>query len=915
MMEVWNLKKLLSLYALVGGLAIALLAAGADLIGFASLLGENGAWRNHFFLLGLVIAAIGVTTDFAFGERLLFAWLRPIVRDWQGLAKFASLIAQLGLLTVIMRLCYLEHHAFYHQVMSLTFYGFIIHHLLPRAWRLHFFILLSLAGLLSVFGFADSAWLLGISLVLIGICHAPIPFWARVTILLAAGGFLTAARFGYVAVPWTKAIWPILASMFMFRFIIYLYDFKHHKAPVGLVNTLSYFFLLPNVAFPLFPVVDYSAFRRTYYNEDEYRIYQTGIKWMLWGVLHLLLYRYINYYWVIGPEKVHSTYTLVQYMVSNYLLILRLTGQFHLVVGILHLFGFNLPRIMDVFLLSTGFTDYWRRVNVYWKDFIQKVFYYPAYFRMRKVGNTAKLVVATLLGFLVTWFFHAYQWFWIRGAFMLSLPDILFWLCMGLLVLTNSLYEAQYGRKRALVKGAATLREIASKTLRATGVFVVISLLWSLWISPSVSEWFDLLKSAEVTLPELAITLLVVIAGLGSAMLVYEKSLQPSAANPHGGAPAFFRFAAPTAAAILILYFLAQPTYAFRLGASASDLIADLKTDRLNERDAALLERGYYENLTNVSTFNSQLWELYMQKPDDWIPLEETSAVRQTHDFRKYELVPLLNGTVKHAPFITNRWGMRDDDYEQMPPANTYRIAMIGASVAQGSGVLHEESFEYLVEKRLNQEPRGGKYAKYEILNFAVGGYNILQQLAALENKVFDFKPDMLFCMSHTRDEDRLFKFLLETPFQAIPYEGVRQIMRTAGVTADMKTNRAAKLLEPYNGEIMSWAYQRIVENCRARGVVPVWICLPSEPGLKDTKRAASLAAVAAEAGFIVLNLIDAYDSAPGAYLQVTPWDKHPNAKGHRLIANRIYAALLENQDKIPLGFSGAAKLSASKAE
>ncbi|NUO83041.1 hypothetical protein HUU05_23470, partial [candidate division KSB1 bacterium] len=708
----------------------------------------------------------------------------------------------------------------------------------------------------------------------------------------------------------------ILASMFMFRLMIYLYDLKHNLVPrKNLTQTLSYFFLLPNVVFPLFPVVDYSTYCQTYYDSDRYRIYQRGIYWMFRGVVLLILYRYINYYWVIGPEKVHSTSTLVQYMISNYLLILRLTGQFHLVVGILHLFGFNLPRIMDVFLLSTGFTDYWRRVNVYWKDFIQKVFYYPTYFRMRKAGSTTRLVVATILGFGVTWFFHAYQWFWIRGAFLFSLPDMLFWLSMGLLVLANSIYEAKYGRKRALVKGVASLSEIASKALRATGVFVVMSLLWSLWISPSVSDWTDLLASAEVTFPEVGLALLLVTAAIGSAMLVYEKSLKSSAANPLGDAPAFFRFAAPPAAVILLLYFGVQPTYAFRLGTSVSDLIADLKTDRLNERDAALLERGYYENLTHVSTFNSQLSELYMQKPDDWLPLEETNAVRKTEDFRKYELVPFLNGTVKHAPFITNRWGMRDDDYEQMPPAKTCRIAMIGASVAQGSGVLHEESFEYLVEKRLNQERRGGKYAKYEILNFAVGGYNILQQLAALEKKVFDFKPDMLFCVSHTRDEDRLFKFLLETPFQAIPYEGIQQIMSKAGITAGMKTNRAAKLLEPYNAEIMLWAYQRIVAECRARDVVPVWICLPSEPGLKDSKRAASLSAVAAEAGFVVLNLIDAYDSAKGAYLQVTPWDKHPNAKGHRLLANRIYAALLEHQDKIPLGFSAAANLSASKAE
>ena len=41
---------------------------------------------------------------------------------------------------------------------------------------------------------------------------------------------------------------------------------RHDSGHVG--RTLSYFFMLPNACFPLFPVIDYKTFRRNYYDED-----------------------------------------------------------------------------------------------------------------------------------------------------------------------------------------------------------------------------------------------------------------------------------------------------------------------------------------------------------------------------------------------------------------------------------------------------------------------------------------------------------------------------------------------------------------------------------------------------------------------------------------------------------------------
>lgn len=82
---------------------------------------------------------------------------------------------------------------------------------------------------------------------------------------------------------------------------------------------------------------------------------------------------------------------LLQYLISNFLLYLRVSGLFHLVVGMLHLFGFDLPETHKRYLLAASFTDFWRRINIYWKDFMQKVFYFPAAARLLVYRTASRL--------------------------------------------------------------------------------------------------------------------------------------------------------------------------------------------------------------------------------------------------------------------------------------------------------------------------------------------------------------------------------------------------------------------------------------------------------------------------------------------------------------------------------------------
>src|SRR5438067_4870394 len=108
--------------------------------------------------------------------------------------------------------------------------------------------------------------------------------------------------------------------MFMFRLMIYLYDLKHRTAPFSLAHAVSYFFLLPNVCFPLFPVVDYQTYRRTYYDAEPHAIYQKGVLWIFRGVIHLLLYRLVYYRLMLSPAEVEELNGVVRFLVANYLL-------------------------------------------------------------------------------------------------------------------------------------------------------------------------------------------------------------------------------------------------------------------------------------------------------------------------------------------------------------------------------------------------------------------------------------------------------------------------------------------------------------------------------------------------------------------------------------------------------------------
>ena len=810
------------------------------------------------------------------------------------LARFAAVGVQLALIALIVRTFDIESSAFF-RVIAVACAGFVVNHLAPMKLRLPVFVLASFSGIYLVMGAANAIQIVALGAVLIGLAHLPLRFGVRIALILAVGTAYAAMRINVLHTPVSNAIWPIFGAMFMFRLIVYLYDLNNHAAPVGLWRSFAYFFMLPNVCFPLFPVVDYKHFCRSYYDQEDTRIYQTGVEWMFRGVVQLLLYRFV-YQRMVGPESVVTSLDAARFIVSAFLMYLKISGSFHVVIGMLHLFGFNLTQANNRYFLSESFTDYWRRINIYWKDFLQKVFFNPIFFRLnKKMNGTAALVLATLAAFFVTWALHSYQWFWIRGKFPVVWQDIVFWSIMGVLVLGNMLWENKHGRQRALKK-KVSLRSEVMLALRTIGTFVVICFSWVIWSSESIRE-FGLITGKLVRFDAQSVAWIVVsLSALGVVAVMVARSER----EKMGGALARAKKPAPfwgpayqVAASCVVILFVAYAPLRFNVNPAVSNVVDNLKTSSLNARDKQMLDRGYYEDLTNVVRFNSALGDLYNQKPPNW---DRCWALHSVKGFPNYEFMPNKHVWHKGAMMTTNRWAMRDRDCELKTPPGTYRIAMTGASHQMGTGVEDDEVFDNLVEDRLTREHASTDHERYELLNFSVSGYGPVQQLADMDKRIFaKFEFNALI---YTAIDDMYWvvKDVVDVTVHDLPmpYDPLIAFVRDNGITKETSYAEATQKLMPHAEEMLAWVYGEMVRRCKERGVVPMAAFIPHTMAIEPEVQARvdRMMQIARDAGFTVIDLTHAYDGADYPKLWLAPWDSHPNVEGHRRLADALYTKL-----------------------
>lgn len=131
---------------------------------------------------------------------------------------------------------------------------------------------------------------------------------------------------------------------------------------------------------------------------------------------------------------------------------------------------------------------------------------------------------------------------------------------------------------------------------------------------------------------------------------------------------------------------------------------------------------------------------------------------------------------------------------------------------------------------------------------------------------------------------------------QPIPFPELTAIAREAGVYGRLLPEVwVENRLKLHVDKMLSALYERLASYCRGIGAKCYFVLAANTVHLTDDERKTveRTATLARHVGLTVLDLTRAYGGVDRLEsLWITPWDNHPNAVGHRLLADHMYEQL-----------------------
>ncbi len=273
--------------------------------------------------------------------------------------------------------------------------------------------------------------------------------------------------------------------------------------------------------------------------------------------------------------------------------------------------------------------------------------------------------------------------------------------------------------------------------------------------------------------------------------------------------------------------------------------------------------------------------------------------------------IPGASALLQGVPVAINSKGLRDHEYDYEPRPGVTRILALGDSVTFGWGVKLEETYPKVLERLLND---GASQGSYEVLNGGVGNYTTTRIIALYEFELRKYKPSVVlfaFYLNNANDApDSSFKFLFDTPleFPVFLWSRLQAVSTRYGMGKsfddfyrDLYSNGNPQFVR-FRANLASF-----LRELRQDGKI---VIVASVPDTRDLERPAyrfqfvtdELAAIAREQGVHFVDLFPALRGIPAAKILNTPEDRHPNAEGHRLMAQALYVYLLS----IGIGQRGA---------
>jgi lysophospholipase L1-like esterase len=263
-----------------------------------------------------------------------------------------------------------------------------------------------------------------------------------------------------------------------------------------------------------------------------------------------------------------------------------------------------------------------------------------------------------------------------------------------------------------------------------------------------------------------------------------------------------------------------------------------------------------------------------------------------------HEHIANSKAQLQSVEIAINERGLRGPPIEPLQPGQR-RILVLGASITLGWGVADEQVFTSLIADRFSANG-----SKVQVLNAGIGNYNAERYVELYFKRLADLKPDDIVVHYFLRDAEKLDagggNFLLRNSELAVTiWIAMNRLFGPSGEGAIEDHYRKVYNPDEPGHQAMQASLQKLAAHAKANNIRITMAMVPDVHDLQNYRFGwihERMAGLARGMGYEFVDLLPAFSGLKPEDVWAMPGDPHPNALGHKLMADALYPVLSRSQ-------------------